>query len=248
MPPLNFLGQSNHTEIQHNIFGYMMPLALASHDTNSIVNGNGASTGSSTSTKCHMIPLNNHLNITNAMVSLMAPSASCFWHVLGKNLYVSQVVHISYTCQLVHVQIWHTSIYISPMNVQQSMMWMVTLVYIHFMLLAHGTEQICPSNDTYARYFICRYDTTMSVYLPHKNSMQWTMWPWPLACIHSTWVIYAPEQVSWPHCTFVSHCSITVVYIETPYSNTDPLKSILCNIYQPNHCKTCVRNMYNLQM
>ena len=41
------------------------------------VNDTDARTSTSTGTKCHIIPLNNHLNNRNAMVSLMTPSASC---------------------------------------------------------------------------------------------------------------------------------------------------------------------------
>ena len=43
----------------------------------SIANDTDASTSASTGTKSYVTPLNNHLNMTNAMVSLMAPSASC---------------------------------------------------------------------------------------------------------------------------------------------------------------------------
>ena len=78
MALLHFLWLDYQTEMQHQFFGHVMPLALASHDTNDIVNGTNASTGTSTSTKGHIIPLNNYVNIPNAMVSLMAPSALCY--------------------------------------------------------------------------------------------------------------------------------------------------------------------------
>ena len=42
----------------------------------SMANETDARTCTSTGTKSHIITLNNYLNITNAMVSLMAPSAS----------------------------------------------------------------------------------------------------------------------------------------------------------------------------
>ena len=53
-----------------------MPLASASHDTSGLISDTHAITGTSTGTKCHIISLNNHLNMPNAMVSLAAPSAS----------------------------------------------------------------------------------------------------------------------------------------------------------------------------
>ena len=46
-----------------------MALSMA-HDTD-------ASSSISSDTKSHIIPVNNHLNKTNAMVSLLAPSALC---------------------------------------------------------------------------------------------------------------------------------------------------------------------------
>ena len=45
-------------------------MAPMTHDTD-------ASTGTSTGIKSYKILLNNHLNMTNAMVTLMALSASC---------------------------------------------------------------------------------------------------------------------------------------------------------------------------
>ena len=63
----------------------------------------------------------------------------------------------------------------------------------------------------HANYFKCRYVTTMSVYLPHMNSMQWTMGPSPLAYIHSTLLGYSPEPICLPYCTFVPlyfYCSL----------------------------------------
>ena len=49
------------------------------------------STGTSTGTKSHIIPLNNHLNMMNAMMSLMVTSASCdSKHIIAK--YVSKLI------------------------------------------------------------------------------------------------------------------------------------------------------------
>ena len=87
MALLHFLGQDNQIEMLHDFFGYVIPLALASHDTSGIVlaYGTDVSTGTSTSTKGHIIPLNHHCNITNAMVSLMTPLPSSFYNVHDKN-------------------------------------------------------------------------------------------------------------------------------------------------------------------
>ena len=75
-----FLGQDKWIEM-HDLFGYVMPLTL---HNNGAVNGTDASTGTNTSTKGHKIYVNNHLNITNAMVLLMAPPESYYCHVHDK--------------------------------------------------------------------------------------------------------------------------------------------------------------------
>ena len=68
-------------------FGHVMPSALASHAAYSVISGTissmalsmacdtDARTGTRINTKSHMISLNNHFNMTNKIVSLMAPSA-----------------------------------------------------------------------------------------------------------------------------------------------------------------------------
>ena len=50
-----------------------------------VAHGNDASTGTHTCTKGDVIPLYNHLNMTNAMVSLIALSASHYCYVHDKN-------------------------------------------------------------------------------------------------------------------------------------------------------------------
>ena len=109
MAPFHFLWQDNQTEMQYDLlvmwchwyWDHITPMAL------SMAYGMGASTGTSPRTKGHIIPLNHHLNITNSMLSLMAPSASCYCHVHNKNWYTPLMSHIIHTCQLAHVYIWH---------------------------------------------------------------------------------------------------------------------------------------------
>ena len=64
------LGQGDQYEIQHDFSGHMIPMLPSMPcDTDT-------KTGTNTGRKSQMIPLNNHLNMTNAIVSLMTPSAS----------------------------------------------------------------------------------------------------------------------------------------------------------------------------
>ena len=74
--PLQSFGQDNWNEVKHDLFlvmwchqhqHHMIPM------TSSMAKDTGASTGTTTWTKSHIIPLNNDLNMTNAMVSLMEP-------------------------------------------------------------------------------------------------------------------------------------------------------------------------------
>ena len=53
-----------------------MPFASIFHDI-SMVDDTDASSSTRTGTKSYITSLNNHLNITNTMVSLMVPSAPC---------------------------------------------------------------------------------------------------------------------------------------------------------------------------
>ena len=120
----------------------MTPIALSmAHHTNT-------STGTSTRAKCHIIPLNNHLKIQLQW---------CHWwhhqlyiiatYMTKTNMHLK--CHICHTCQLVHVHIWHSyvSLYSSYIptainNVNR------ILVYIHFTLLVHASEQICMPHCT----------------------------------------------------------------------------------------------------
>ena len=50
----------------------------------------------------------------------------------------------------------------------------------------------CHRYSTYANYFACRYETTMSVYLPNMNSMH------EKYC-HDHWHVYIPHYLQMPH-------------------------------------------------
>ena len=96
---------------------HMIPVAL------SMAHGTYANTGTRTSTKGHIIPLNNPLNITNAMVWMMAPSASHYCHI-NDNYYAPQMPHIKQIMPInscLHIIL--LSVYIPPMNPLQSTMW-----------------------------------------------------------------------------------------------------------------------------
>ena len=124
---------------------YMTPTALSmAHDID-------VSTSTSTGNEVIMPP-NKYLNMTKAMVPLIAPSACARKHVIAKympKIYVSLKYHIKHMCQLVHMHMTTTSVYIPHMNPIKSMMWPGTQMYIHFKLFAYTPIQICLWHYTY---------------------------------------------------------------------------------------------------
>ena len=71
----------------------------------------------------------------------------------------------------------------------------------------------CDIYTIYSNYFICRFETAMSADMCHMNSLQLTMSSGALVYILSPLLACAPGQVFLPHCTYMSHCSYTVVRI-----------------------------------
>ena len=75
MTLLKSLGQDDWNGVQHDFFDHMMTLTSAS--TTYDANGTLMADLVLVLPPIHIIPINNYLNMTNALVSLMAPSASC---------------------------------------------------------------------------------------------------------------------------------------------------------------------------
>ena len=63
---------------------------------------------------------------------------------------------------------------------------------------------------------MCKYQTTMSIYIPLMNSLQSTMSPQVLVYIHFTLLAYASEHIYLSHQKFMSHCTGNIVYMKTP--------------------------------
>ena len=59
----------------------------------------------------------------------------------------------------------------------------------------------CYTHATYENYFMCKYKTTMPIYMPHMNSLQSTIWPGTLVYMYFTF-LQAPYQMCLPHCTY----------------------------------------------
>ena len=126
---------SNSLDLQNTIVP--LSLLLASNDTDVSIG---------TGTKSHIIPLNNHLNMLNAIVSLMATSACDRKHVIA--MYVPKMGHL---CQ-----------YIPHINSLESITWPETWVYKHFTLLAYAHEWLYLSNCTYMFHYTSTVVCTQS--------------------------------------------------------------------------------------
>ena len=103
-------------------------------------------------------------------------------------------------------------------------------------------QQVCSSNAEYTSYFTCIYETTISAYIPHKDSVQWAMWSGALV------YIFHITSICLQHCIYMSHFTSTVVNIWTHFTANIHHKSINCNIYLPYYCKICTNNKYDHQI
>ena len=79
---------------------------------------------------------------------------------------------------------------------------------------------------------MCTYQTTMSVHIPHINSIQSTLLPKALVYIHFTLMKDGPDQTCLPHCSCMCHC------IQTPH----------CCIYNKTNKQVCHELCSNMHM
>ena len=65
---------------------------------------------------------------------------------------------------------------------------------------------------------MCRYETTMFLYIPHMDLLHWTIQSEALLYIHFTLLAYVSEQKCLPDCTYMSNCtSTTIAHIQMPH-------------------------------
>ena len=135
MASLHFLGQDNQNEV------HVMPLAL------SLAHASDASTGTSTRTK--------RSNNTSKQSSHHTKLKWCKWwhqrhYVIA--MYITQtnmpliLPHVSHTCQLVHVHIWHIHISIHASykpNAINSGIHIFCITGIYFWTNMHATLYMC---------------------------------------------------------------------------------------------------------
>ena len=81
---------------------------------------------------------------------------------------------------------------------------------------------------------LCAHEAIMSVHLPYMNLLKSIMCPGKLVNIHSTLLSHGSDKICLLHCTSMTNCTSTVVYILTLHYCTHPSKiKKKTNIYLP---------------
>ena len=93
-----------------------------------------------------------------------------YWHMPPKQICMTHYIFVPMHCYCI-LYIDPTLLHIYIKTKQQ----FAALIY-HAMATYMMTTNM-PSNATHANKFTCRYQTTMSVYIPHYNSVQSTLLP-----------------------------------------------------------------------
>ena len=161
MLPLHFLGQDNQNwdaplvflfMLFHWYWHHMMPMAL------SVAQGTDASTGVHNSIKGHIIPQNNYLNITNAMVWLMAhisktkQQLQLTFTILLPHMCRQQICSIKCHIYVTYVTLFMCStrqLHQQPhMNSLKSTLSPQALDYILLKLLVYAPKHVCQPHQT----------------------------------------------------------------------------------------------------
>ena len=104
----------------------------------------------------------------------------------------------------------------------------------HITLIIQKSCVLEDLNSNHIVFPLCRYDTPMSECIPHMNSMQSTVLPKALACIHFISLAYAQEQI-WPPTSHIYvplhyfcglHIDPTLLHIKERINNK------ICNLVQ----------------
>ena len=91
---------------------------------------------------------------------------------------------------------------------------------------------------------MCAYQTTMSVYIPHMNSLPFKMWPGAMLYIHFTFLEHGPK-----HMPATLHIYVAVHFYCSPNKYRP---HITAHIHQksilPYYCKMCTSKKYYTQL
>ena len=99
----------------------------------------------------------------------------------------------------------------------------------------------CNVHATYVNYFMCRCETSMSVYIPHMNWLKSILWPEVLVYIHFTILPYAPEQICLP-IAHVCPTACLLYFTCRPNMTTHISKITKCIFNLWCYCSICASN------
>ena len=171
--------------------------------------------------KCHICQLL-HEQILNNCVSISTSyvftSINCYTHIwhywhITLNKYTCHTTHLCPTALILYSRSRpHITAHTSQ-NKQE------TATFInHAIIIYVPTTKMplkCHINARCATYFMCTYETTMSVYKVHINSMQSIMWPEALVYIYFTLHIYTSNKHAYhiaqiDACPMECYCSLHI--------------------------------------
>ena len=189
--------------------------------------------------KCHVAHHFDNLDLIKALMPLTVALAwwwyQCHWCHMSKKIMLHIILII-----LTHGMLWnywqHHWHHMMPTPAQMASPDQKSNVALHFDCLDWRNALVLlkmplESHDTNAsttlywhwhqwyhmtRNVMCTYET-LSVYMPHMNLLQSTMWLGTLVYIHVTLLKHASEKICLPHHTYICHWTTTMVSIQTSF-------------------------------
>ena len=160
------------------------------------------------------------------------------WH-MSLNIYACHIRQVCPTTLAVGLYVDPTVLHI---QVKQTMNWNLIYHTISIYVPAKNGPLKWHIYTTHANYCMCTYETTMSVYLPHMNSMQSTNVNMTTG-MHTFHFTNTCTWTNMPATLYIClplhfYCSLHIDL----YFSTHPLEWINYNKYYLNYCKICAMN------
>ena len=135
---------------------------------------------------------------------LYRPWAPCRHILLNK--YDCHIAYTSHTSNIVNG-------YIHPTFLQICAKTQPTAIHTSHVIAKYVLETNVSTklsiDALYAKYLIDLCGRCLYIYVPYMKSPKSTMWQWALY----TYLTYITEQIWLPHCTYMFHCTATVVHV-----------------------------------
>ena len=121
---------------------------------------------------------------------------------------------IKMRCNMTFLVIWHNHLVYKETSHYCTYKSKTFIYYAITMYVSTRNMSLkCHWYTAYANCFRYSYEITISVHIPHMDSVQSIMWPVATVYIHFTLLAYATESICQLHCTYMPQCISTLVYI-----------------------------------